>query len=83
MTFARADHLVTKTDLLRQALCEGRDIDALRIANGFRMLPDQDKVVIRRGWDAHQTPSFARAIKRDPDELVRAAIAAVRAIYAA
>lgn len=80
MTITRANIIVTKTDQVRQALREGREIDALRIAKSFRHLGDQ-KAVIQRGWDAHQTPSFARAIKRDPDDLLRAAVAAVRTLY--
>jgi hypothetical protein len=37
--------------------------------------------VIQRGWDAYQTPSFARALKRDPEILLAAAIVAVRTLY--
>lgn len=81
MTITRADALVTKTEQLRQALRDGRDVDALRLANSFRMLPDADKVIIQRGWDAIQHPTFARALKRDPDQLYRAAVEAVQNLY--
>ena len=80
MTITRAAPLIAKTDQLRQALREGREIDALRLANSFRHLGPH-KAVIQRGWDAYQTPSFARALKRDPEILLAAAIVAVRTIY--
>jgi len=78
VTLARLER--TKTEALRAALREGREIDALRIAKGFRALGPH-KAAIQRGWDAWQTPSFARALGRDPDRLVREAIAALRALY--
>lgn len=69
-----------KTDLLRQALREGREIDALRIAKSFRMLGDF-KVAIQRGWDAYQNPRFAASLGRDPDKLVADAMKAVHTLY--
>lgn len=80
MTIPRADIDTTKSDLVRQALAEGRDIDALRIAKGFRFLKDV-KVEIQRGWEAYQNPGMTRQIGRDPDETLRAAIAALRTLY--
>jgi len=76
----RTDALVTKSDQLRQALREGRDIDALRIGKSFRMLQDQ-KVAIQRAWDAYQNAHFHRQIGRDPDELVREGIKALKKLY--
>jgi hypothetical protein len=73
---------VTKTSLLRQALREGRDVDALRIAKSFRILGPY-KVAIQRGWEAVQNPRFIRQIGRDPEELKRAAMAALRELYPA
>lgn len=70
----------TKTDQLRQALAEGRDIDALRIAKSFRML-GQFKAEIQRAWDAYQNPRFAKSLGRNPEDLVRAGIDAIRTLY--
>ncbi|WP_306150724.1 hypothetical protein [Roseovarius sp. MMSF_3281] len=72
--------ITRKTDLLREALREGREIDALRIAKSFRMLGDF-KVAVQRGWDAYQNPRFARSLGRDPDRLVKQGIEAVRSLY--
>lgn len=80
VTITRVDPLVSKTDQVRQALRDGREIDALRIAKSFRILGGY-KTAIQRGWDAYTTPSFARALKRDPEELVRSAVQAVRTLY--
>ena len=70
----------TKSDQLRDALREGRDMDALRIAKSFRML-GQFKADIQRAWDAYQNPRFARSLGRDPDALVRKGMAALRQLY--
>lgn len=80
MTIAPRDLTVTKTDLVRQALRSGREIEALRIAKGFRMLGDE-KRTIQRGWDAYANPRFAQSLGRDPDLLVREAILALRRLY--
>lgn len=80
MNIPRADPLVSKTDIVRQALIEGRDLDALRVAHTFRHLGDH-KVTIQRGWDAHANPRFARSLGRDPDQLYADAIAALRLFY--
>ena len=80
MTVTRADRFVTKTEKLRQALREGREIDALRIAKSFRAL-GPFKTVIQRGWDAYQNPKFHQSIGRDPEALLADAISAVRELY--
>lgn len=80
MTVARVDPLVTKTARVRQALKEGRDIDALRIAKSFRAL-GAHKVAIQRGWDAHQNPGFHKQIGRDPTVLTQAAVDALKVLY--
>ncbi len=80
MTVTRVE--TTKTDKLRLALTQGRDIDALRIAKGFRALGTH-KVAIQRGWDAYQNPGFHRALGRDPEKLLSAAIAALKSLYPA
>lgn len=80
MTIPRAVLPPTKTEEVRQALREGRDIDALRIAKSFRILGDH-KVAIQRGWDAYQNPRFARQIGRCPDDLMRKAMTSLRDLY--
>jgi len=80
MTITRAGTVIAKSDQVRQALAEGRDIDALRIAKGFRALGPH-KTTIQRGWDALQNPGFHRQLRRDPEQLVRAAVAALRTLY--
>lgn len=76
----RADPNITKSDKVRKLLAEGQDLDALRIAKDFRFLKDL-KLVIQRGWSAYQNPNFTRQLGRDPDEMLRAAIAALRTLY--
>lgn len=80
MTIPRANPLITKSDQLRQALREGRERDALRIAKGFRML-GRHKVTIQRGWDALTNPRFAKALGRDPAQLYRDAMDALYELY--
>jgi hypothetical protein len=72
--------LVSKSDQVRALLREGREIDALRIAQTFRHLGDH-RDTIRRGWEAYAHPRFARSLKRDPDALVAAALNALRLLY--
>jgi hypothetical protein len=79
MTIPR-NPIVTKTDKVRQALRDGRDIDALRIAKGFRKL-GQFKTAIQRGWDAYQNPRFTRQLGRDPEQTLGDAITALRTLY--
>lgn len=80
MTIPRVDAFVTKSDKVRQALREGRELDALRIAKSFQWLGDH-KVTIQRGWDAYQNPRFARSIGKDPKSLLAAALSALRSLY--
>ena len=80
MNIPRTDPLITKSDAVRQLLRDKQDIDALRIAKGFRWLGDH-KVTIQRGWDAHQNPRFARGLGKDPDQLLGAALVALRSLY--
>lgn len=72
----------TKVAALRQALAEGRDVDALRIAARFPRLDPRWKRTITRGWDAHANPRFYLSLHLDPATLVADGIAAVRAAYA-
>lgn len=80
VTHPRTDIEITKSDLVRLALAEGRDLDALRIAKSFRFLKDV-KVIIQRGWEAYQNPRMTRQLGRDPEKTLGAAIAALRTLY--
>lgn len=75
-----AGNPITKSDQVRNLLAEGKDIDALRIAKDFRFLKDV-KVIIQRGWQAHQNPRFVAGLKRNPDADLSDAIAALRSLY--
>ena len=75
-----AGNLITKSDHVRALLADGKDIDALRIAKGFRWLGDH-KVTIQRGWEAHTNPSFMRQLGRDPDQALADGIEALRTLY--
>lgn len=70
----------TKTSQVRKALAEGRDLDALRIAKGFRAL-GVHKLTIQRGWEAHTNPRFQSQLGRDPEQLLHAAFSALRDLY--
>lgn len=70
----------TKTQKVRQLLTDGRWIDALRIAKGFRHLGPHKKT-IQRGWDAHANPRFAKSLGRDPQVLVDDALSALSELY--
>lgn len=70
----------SKLSQIRDALADGREVDALRIAARFPELGEH-RDVITRGWAAHSNPSIYRAMGHDPVSLVTAAIAAIRARY--
>jgi len=53
---------------------------ALQIAAKFSELGDH-KEAITRAWQAIQTPDFYRQIGRDPAELVKTGVAAIRERY--
>jgi hypothetical protein len=80
MQFDSAGNPVTKSDQVRNLLAEGKDIEALRIAKSFRFLKDV-KEIIQRGWQAHTNPRFVAQIRRDPEEDMAKAIAALRTLY--
>lgn len=70
----------TKIAALRAAWGAGDRTAALRLAAKFKRLGEHADA-IRRGWDAMARPAFYRQIKRDPDTLVAAGVAAVAARY--
>lgn len=53
---------------------------ALKLAASFPVLGEH-KVAIERGWEAMVRPELYRQMGKDPDELVRAGIAALKARY--
>lgn len=71
---------VPKIETLRQAMAEGRESDALRIAAKFPVLGEH-KARITRGWEATQRPEFYRALGKDPAALVADGVAAIRERY--
>lgn len=71
----------TKVAALRQALADGRDLDALAIAARFPRLDPRYRRAITRGWEAHAHPRFYLALHLDPAVLVAEGVAAVRAAY--
>ena len=63
----------SKSDTIRDHLAAGDQLGALRIASRF-FDRGADTDVFKRGWGAHQNPSFYRQIGRDPEALVTAAL---------
>lgn len=66
----------SKTAQIRDAWAAGDKLAALRIASRFSDRSDDTKA-IKRGWDAHQNPSFFRQIGKDPAELTGEALAII------
>ncbi len=69
----------TPPDLLRAIAAEDWPA-ALRCAARFQHLGDQDRA-IRQAWAAYQRPAFYREIGHDPDALLAAGIAGLRARF--
>ncbi len=72
--------LVTKLSKLKDAAAANDWLAALRIASKFPQLGEH-KAVIMSGWQALQSPAFYREIGKNPDELVAAAVAALKEKY--
>lgn len=72
----------SKPQQILDALAADDKHTALRVAASFQHLGEH-KAAITRGWAALQRPEFYREIGQDPDALVVAGMAAVRARYAA
>ena len=70
----------SKLSKVRALVAAGDEVAALRIVARFPRL-GAEKQVITRGWNAHQNSEFYRTLGFDPAELVRGAIAAIRAKY--
>lgn len=70
----------TKLAKLKAKLAAGDHAGALRIAAKFPQL-GAEKEAITRAWQAIQSPGFYREVGKDPDELIRAGVAAIRTRY--
>lgn len=70
----------TKLSKLKELMATGDFRAALKLAASFSQLGSQ-KIQIRRGWQAIQSPDFYREIGKNPDELVAAGVAAIRERY--
>lgn len=67
---------VSKTDQIRAAWAAGDKHGALRIAARFWDRGPETQV-FKRGWDAHNNPSFYRQLGKDPAALTQAAFDAL------
>jgi hypothetical protein len=64
----------SKTQQIRDALAAGDRISALRIASRFHDR-SRDTMIFKRGFDAHNNPSFYCQIGKDPEQLTARAFA--------
>ena len=72
--------IITKLQQIKNALAEGDEVGALRIAASFGRLGEyRDR--IRRGWAAHTQPRNYAELGKDPAALVADGIAAIREKY--
>lgn len=72
----------TKIAILREHMEAGRWRDAIRLAARFPQLGEHRGAIL----DAHlayTNPAFARGVRKDPDVMIAAGIAALRARYSA
>ena len=70
----------SKLAKLRAAWASGDKIGALRIASRFGDR-SPETLAFKRGWDAHQNADFYRQIRRDPEAITTAALAAMAAKF--
>ena len=72
----------TKTETVRRLVADGRYMEALRIAQGFRLgitKPDSDK--LRRAHEAVGNARFYASIGLDPEKLINDGILTLKSIY--
>jgi hypothetical protein len=72
--------MTTKLEQLRNFMREGDHRAALKLAAGWSRLGEA-RDAIQRGWAALTNPDFYREIGKDPDELIRLGIEAIRKQY--
>ena len=70
----------TKISQLRAAAAREDWREALRLAAGFQRL-GTERGAILAAWEAMQRPAFQRQLGRDPEQLITAGIAALKARY--
>jgi len=70
----------TKLAKVKAALARGDEIGALRITAKFPRL-GEEKEIITRAWAAHQSPGLYRQMGKDPAELFRLGIEAIKRRY--
>ena len=70
----------TKISQLRAAAAREDWREALRLAAGFQRLGTEHGAILA-AWEGMQRPSFQRQLGRDPDQLIAAGIAALKARY--
>lgn len=69
-----------KIDILKEYAASGDWHNALKVAAKFPQLGNE-KVAITRAWEAIARPDFMRQIGKDPDALISAGVAALKARY--
>lgn len=72
--------MTTKIAQLRAVAAAGNWTEALRLAARFPRL-GEERTAILRAWNAYQRPDFYRQLRQDPEAVVAAGIAALRAKY--
>ena len=72
---------IKKIDTLRTHCDNGNWKAALRLAASWPRLGDH-KIAIQQGWAAMSNPNFYEEIGKDPQALIDAGVAALRAAYA-
>lgn len=70
----------TKISVLREHMKSGRWADAIRIAARFPRLGDERSAILDAQL-ALTNPDFCRGIRKDPEALVTAGIAALQSRY--
>jgi hypothetical protein len=70
----------SKTERIKTTLARGDWLSALRMASRFHDRSN-DTLTFKRGFDAYRHPDFYRQLGKDPDQLIGAAIARLRARF--
>jgi hypothetical protein len=65
--------VISKSQQIREALIAGDRIGALRVAAHFHNC-SSNTLTYKRGFDAHNHPSFYRQIGKDPEQLTTTAL---------
>lgn len=76
----KGETMKTKLSILREHMAAGRWREAIRLAARFTQLGEQRGAILDAQL-AFTSPDFVRGIRKDPDTLIAAGIAALRARY--